>query len=87
MFSKKSQISNFIKIRPVEAALFHKGRQADRLMDGTDARTDMMKLTVAFRKFCERAYKKDLKGEDRKLYMILFDQRRHSLPSKKKLWL
>jgi hypothetical protein len=39
-FSTKAQISNFIKIRPVEAELFH-----------TDRQTDMTKLTVAFRNF------------------------------------
>ena len=43
-FSKNTQISKFIKIRPVEAELFH-----------ADRRTEMTKLTVAFSKFCERA--------------------------------
>ena len=43
-FSKNTQISNFIKIRPVIAELLH----ADRLTDG---QTSMTKLTVAFRKF------------------------------------
>jgi hypothetical protein len=38
-FSKNTQISSFMKIRPVGAELFHKDRQ----------RTDMMKLAVAFR--------------------------------------
>jgi hypothetical protein len=43
-FSKKSQISNFTKIRPVEAELFH--------VDGqTEGETDMTKLTVAFCNF------------------------------------
>jgi hypothetical protein len=37
---EKSQISSFIKIRPVGVELFH----ADRLTDG---RTDMRKLEVA----------------------------------------
>ena len=38
---KKSQMSNFIKIRLVGAKLFH--------TDGrTDGRTDMKKLTIAF---------------------------------------
>ena len=36
---KKAQISSLIKIRPV----------------GTDGRTDMTKLIVAFRNFCARA--------------------------------
>ena len=35
-----------MKIRPVGAELFH-----------TDGRTDMKKLIVAFRNFCERAQK------------------------------
>ena len=35
-----------MKIRPVEAELFH-----------TDGRTDEMKLMVSFRKFCEWAKK------------------------------
>jgi hypothetical protein len=39
-FRKKAQISSFIKIRPMGAKLFH-----------TDKRTDMTKLTVAFRNF------------------------------------
>ena len=40
-FSEKAQISNFIKIRPVAAELFH--------MDGrTDGETDMTKLIIAF---------------------------------------
>ena len=41
-FSKNNQISNFMKIHPVGAELFH----ADGWMDG---RTDMTKLAVAFR--------------------------------------
>ena len=41
---KKTQISNFIKIRPSVVQLF----QLDRRMDG---RTDMTKLTVVFRNF------------------------------------
>ena len=41
-FSKNPQISNFIKIRPVGAELFHADEQ-------TDERTDMTELTVAFR--------------------------------------
>jgi hypothetical protein len=39
-FTKNTQISNFIKIRPVGAELFH-----------ADGRTDMTKLMVAFRDF------------------------------------
>jgi len=39
-FSKNTQISNFMKIRPMGAELFH-----------MDRRTDMTKLIVAFRNF------------------------------------
>jgi hypothetical protein len=39
-FPKNTQISNFIKIRPVGAELFH-----------ADGRTDMTKLMDAFRNF------------------------------------
>ena len=47
-FGKKSQVSNFIKIRPVGAVLFH--------ADGrTDGQTDMTKLLTRFSQFCERA--------------------------------
>jgi len=42
-FFKNTQISNFTKIIPVQAKLFHVGRQADK--------TDMMKLTATFCKF------------------------------------
>jgi hypothetical protein len=43
-FSKNTQISNLMKIRPVRAVLFHvKGR--------TDGQIDMPKLRVAFRNF------------------------------------
>ena len=43
-FSKNTQISNFMKIRPVGAELFH-----------ADGQTDMMKLNRRFTQFCERA--------------------------------
>jgi hypothetical protein len=39
-FSKNTQMSNFMKIRPVGAELFH-----------ADGRTDMKKLIVVFRNF------------------------------------
>jgi len=39
-FSKNTQISNFMKIRPVGAELFH-----------ADGQTDMTKLIVAFHNF------------------------------------
>jgi len=39
-FSKKTQISNFMKIRPVGAEMFQ-----------ADGQTDMTKLIVAFRNF------------------------------------
>ena len=43
---EKAQTSNFIKIRPVGAELFHADRQ-------TNGRTDMTNLTVSFRSFVE----------------------------------
>jgi len=47
-FSKNTQTSNFMKIRPVGAGLSH----ADRCTgEHTDRRTDMTKLIVAFRNF------------------------------------
>ena len=46
-FSKNAQISNFMKIRPVRAELFHADRQTERDF----GRTDMTKLIVAFRNF------------------------------------
>jgi len=42
--SKNTQTQNFMKIHPVGAELFHAGRRKDE-------RTDMTKLTVAFRNF------------------------------------
>jgi hypothetical protein len=45
-FSKNTQISNFMKIRPVGAELFQAGGRADGQTE-----TDMTKLTVAFRNF------------------------------------
>jgi len=49
IFEKKNtQKSDFMKIRPVGAELFH----ADRWTDGwTDGQIDMTKLIVAFRNF------------------------------------
>ena len=41
-FRKKTQISNFMKIRPVRVELFH-----------VDGRTDMTKLIVTFRDFAK----------------------------------
>ena len=43
-FSKNSQISNFMKIRPVRSELFNAGGRTDR-------QTDTTKLKVAFRNF------------------------------------
>ena len=51
-FRKKSQISDFMKIRPVGAEMFN----ADERMDG---RTDMTKLMVAFCNF-SNASKNDI---------------------------
>ena len=44
LFSENTEMSNFMKIRPVRAKLFH-----------AKERTDMTKLTDAFRNFCERS--------------------------------
>jgi hypothetical protein len=44
---KKAQISSFIKIRPVNARLFH-----------ADGQTDMTQLTVASRNFTNASNKK-----------------------------
>ena len=44
IFEKNTKISDFMKIRPVGAELFHTDGQ-------TDGRTDMTKLIVAFRNF------------------------------------
>ena len=43
-FSKNTQLSNVLKIRPVGAEVFHAGRR-------TDGQTDMEKLIAAFRNF------------------------------------
>jgi len=49
--SKHTQVPNFVKIRPVEAELFH--------ADGrTDRRTDMTKLIIAFRNFANAPIKR-----------------------------
>jgi len=47
LFSKNTQTSNFTKIRPERAALFHEDRQ-------TDGRTDRTMLIVAFRTFVKK---------------------------------
>jgi hypothetical protein len=47
IFSKSTKISNFMKIRPVGVELFC----------AKDGQTDMTKLMVAFRNFCESSYK------------------------------
>ena len=48
-FSKNTQISNFMKIRPLGAELFHAGGRTDGRMDGqTDRQRDMAELIVAF---------------------------------------
>ena len=45
-FSKNSEISHFMKIRPMGAELLHEGRRAG---GRAKAQTDMTKLIVAFR--------------------------------------
>ena len=52
-FSKNTQISNLIQIRPVGAKLFHEDGWTDGQIDGqtdrqTDRQTDMTKSIVAF---------------------------------------
>jgi len=56
MFSKNAQLSNFMKIRPVETELFTADRrtygQTDLRTDGEmDRWMDMTELIVAFRNF------------------------------------
>jgi len=53
-FSKNTQISNLIKIRPVGDEVFHANGR-------TDIQTDMTKVTVAFRNFAI-ATSKDIGG-------------------------
>jgi hypothetical protein len=50
-YSKKDEMSQFIKIRPVEAKMFQAERE-------TDGRTDMTKLIVAFGSFANAPNKK-----------------------------
>jgi hypothetical protein len=61
-FSKNPQTSEFIKIRPVEAELFHEDR-------GTYGRTDMTKPTVAFSNFAN-APKKNSQLLNKFFYVI-----------------
>ena len=64
IFEKKISLSNFIKIRPVGAELFHAGGQTDR-------QTDMTKVIVDFRNFanerknCSCPRHEGTLGEDR----------------------
>ena len=53
-FSKNNQISNFMKIRAVEAEFFHVDRRTER-------QTDMTKLIVAFQSFANALKKAALK--------------------------
>jgi len=48
LFSKNIEISNFMKIRPAKAQLFHSDGQRERERDKW---THMTKLIVAFRNF------------------------------------
>jgi hypothetical protein len=45
---KYTQISNFMKIRPVGAELFHADGRTNR---GTEGQTDLTNLMVSFRNF------------------------------------
>jgi hypothetical protein len=55
-FRKKVQVSNFIDIRLVGAEVFHAEGQADR-------RTNMAKLTVAFRNYANAPSKRPRHSE------------------------
>jgi hypothetical protein len=61
-FSKNTQISNFMKIRPVGAEFI----RTDRRIDG---RTDIKKLIVAFRNFAKAP--KDLRSAHRTYLCVL----------------
>jgi hypothetical protein len=52
-FSKNTQISNSMKIRPVGAELFHADRGTDGWTDGRTDRHDGASSTIS--QFCERA--------------------------------
>ena len=57
---KSTQISNFMKIRPVRAELLRiDGRKGGR----TDRRTDMTKLIAAFRYFANAPKNQDIEHE------------------------
>jgi hypothetical protein len=53
-FSKNTQISNFMKIRPAGAELFHVDRQTWRTDEETDRHDE---ANSRFSQFCERAKK------------------------------
>jgi len=54
-FPKNAQITNFKKIRPVGAELFHADRQTDRRRGASDGHDE---ANSSFSQFCERAYKR-----------------------------
>jgi hypothetical protein len=55
-FSKNTQILNFIKIRPVEAGVFHVEGRTDLWTDRQiDRQTDMMESISSFLQCCEYA--------------------------------
>ena len=64
-FSKNTQISNLMKIRPVGAELFRAGGQTEELADRQESRHKQTKLIVAFRNLQTRL-KKSLKA----LYLV-----------------
>jgi len=66
--STNTQISNFMKLLPMGTEFFH----ADR---GTDGRTDMTKLIVAFRNLANAPKRKEEKEKDEEksiFYFILY---------------
>jgi len=62
-FLGSTQISNFIKIHPLGAELFHANRQTDR-------QTDMAKLTVEFRNFANTPKNRSSKAEEQNWNMV-----------------
>jgi hypothetical protein len=69
--SEKTEITSFIKIRPVGAELFHADGQTYGRMDGWK---DMTKLTVSFRSFVNAPkYGSSLGLNTRKLWIMLYN--------------
>jgi hypothetical protein len=67
-FFKNTQISSFIKIRPVGAELFHE-----------DGRTDRMNLIVAFRNFAKETTKEGGKQKIKCSIRLLADRKKREV--------